>query len=165
MVVHRALRVLTNPDDTVAAMWLADQECASMPMGSKLLLRCGLMPFGAWVASAASSVHEPGIAPEASSILQLLDCSSPAPWMRLSLLVELAAGLAAALEEIEAMEVYVDASTMIHPLLTKLVTAPKCDGFDAWGGLLFRARSALGRWHNGALPAVDALKSLVLDLN
>ena len=102
LVVHEALRVLTNPDTTVAAMWRADQECASMPLGSKLLLRCGLMPFGAWAASAAASVHEPGIAPEASSILQLLNCSSPAPWKGLSSLVESAAGLAAALDEIKA---------------------------------------------------------------
>ena len=135
-----------------------------MPQGSKLLLRCGLMPFGAWAASAASSVHEPGIAPEASSILQLLDCSSPAPWMGLSSLVELAAKLTAALDEIKAMGVHIDAGIMLSPLVNKLVTAPECSGFGAWGGLVLRAQSALGRWNNHALPAGEALSSVVSDL-
>ena len=44
------------------------------------------------------------------------------------------------------------------------MTAPKCDEFGAWGGLLFRARSALGRWNSGATPASDVLTTLVLDL-
>ena len=139
MAVHKALRFLTNPDATIAAMWKADPECASMAMGSKLLLRCGLMPFGAWAAVAASTVHEPGIAPEASSIMQMLDCSSPAPWMGLSSLVRLAAKLTAALDEVKAMGVYIDASIMISPLVNKLATAPDCSEGGAWGELVLKA--------------------------
>ena len=47
MAAHKALRTLNNPDATVAATWEDSRDCTAMPQGSKLLLRCGLVPFGA----------------------------------------------------------------------------------------------------------------------
>ena len=39
MAAHKALRILNNPDVTMAAMWEANRDCTTMPQGYKLLLR------------------------------------------------------------------------------------------------------------------------------
>ena len=165
MAAHKALRILMNPDVTMAAMWEANRDCTAMQQGSKLLLRCGLVPFGAWAAVAATSAHEPCIMPEARSLRQMLDGPSPTPWSGPNSLVVLAAGLAATMNEIRAMKVHYDTGLLLSPLVNKLQEAPKCAGFEAWDGFLFRSISTLGRWGNSALSAEEALSSMVIDLN
>ena len=136
----------------------------NLQAASKILLRCGLIPFGAWAVTAAFAVFEPCIAPEARSMLKLLGGPAPTLWTGPRSLLALAASLATSLSDTVAMGVCYDAGLVLRPLVGMVMAVPTFAGSETWGGFLFRAQTYLGRWGSGTLASEAALQAAVNDL-
>ena len=126
VAAHRAFRAINCPESAAAALLAASLPHGSQRPASKILLRCGLVPFGAWAALAAASLHEPCVTPETRMMLLTLGDAALTPWEAMGSLAKLADSLRNAIRSIDLMGGILEADLVLDRLVVPSCKRPRC---------------------------------------
>jgi hypothetical protein len=158
-----AADILHSPDSTLSGALMDVIFPTSASARLTRCLRLGLIPFGAWAAVAAGSVHSPRQAPETRCMLMAIadtktrgEIASLGPLLRV---------LRTNARELAHLDAPVDGATIFPPLLAALSGINDSGGGAAWAGTIAACDCSISLWKNQKATSADALRGVLSSLD
>jgi hypothetical protein len=152
-LAHKCAAALDYPDD----IWLSVVAalaplCVDGP--AAWCVRLGLLPFGAWAVGAALLCHEARPDPELNRLLLL--AVDPAPWERMSDLIQVCQIYHASVCAAAALQSGMNAALCLPTLLRRVLSSAVTDAARVWAPFDSGCRLPLSRLESGSVMAPDA---------